>query len=81
MSSAWPKFIRRLMTFVIPACSLLSPVVVCAQQEQAPGAMLQEEIAPISDVRGSAPGTGVSRGPRAQIILGPFWAPFCPLRH
>jgi iron complex outermembrane receptor protein len=44
MSSARPNFIRGLITFVIPACSLLSPAVVHAQQEQTPGAMLQEVI-------------------------------------
>jgi iron complex outermembrane recepter protein len=44
MSSVWPKFTKGLIAFVIPACSLLSPAVVSAQQEQTPGAMLQEVI-------------------------------------
>jgi iron complex outermembrane recepter protein len=44
MSSARPKFIRSLISFIIPACSLLASAVVSAQQEQAPGAMLQEVI-------------------------------------
>ena len=45
MSPARLRLIRSLLTFVIPLCSLLSPAVVTAQQqEQTPGAMLQEVI-------------------------------------
>src|SRR6516225_1775211 len=44
MSSARPPFTRALITVVIPVCSLLMPTVVSAQQEQTPGALLQEVI-------------------------------------
>ena len=44
MSSARPNFIRGLFTVVIPICSLSLPTVVGAQQEQTPGALLQEVI-------------------------------------
>src|SRR5215472_15604337 len=44
MSSARPIFIRGPITVVISFCSVLAPVVVSAQQEQTPGAMLQEVI-------------------------------------
>jgi iron complex outermembrane recepter protein len=44
MSSARPNFIRGLIAAVITVCSLVAPAVVNAQQEQTPGAMLQEVI-------------------------------------
>src|SRR5215472_2302727 len=45
MLTGRPRFIRSLLGFVPPLCSLLLPVVVHAQQqEQTPGAMLQEVI-------------------------------------
>src|SRR6516225_2660342 len=46
MSSARPNFTRGLITVLIPVCSVLAPVVVSAQQqqEQTPGALLQEVI-------------------------------------
>jgi iron complex outermembrane recepter protein len=45
MSRARPKFVRSVSAFVIPICSLAGPAVVIAQQqEQTPGAILQEVI-------------------------------------
>src|SRR5215469_7436633 len=44
MSSTRSKLIKRLTPIVTIACSLAVPVVVNAQQEQTPGAMLQEVI-------------------------------------
>ena len=45
MSRARPNFIKRLTPIVVVACSWLVPTVVTAQQqEQTPGAMLQEVI-------------------------------------
>ena len=44
MSPARPNLVRSLMALVSLACSPLLPTVVCAQQEQAAGPMLQEVI-------------------------------------
>src|SRR5262244_799069 len=44
MSPIRPKFTKCLIPIVTIACSLAPPIVVNAQQEQTPGAMLQEVI-------------------------------------
>ena len=78
MSSARPNFIRGLIAFLIPTGALVSPAVVSAQQqEQTPGAMLQEVI--VTATKRAVNRVADAGGFRAALyagldVVGPLYA-------